>query len=199
MHRIPDAALGHHTTVFFPDEQDHATQLIDSWMGVTPMAYWLLKTEPNEYSYDDLERAGRDMWDGVRNHLAQKHLRTMQQGDQALIYHTGDERATVGMAEVVSSPFPDPTDTTGRFHAVDIVPIGRLQRPIPLAEVKQFPALSQWELVRLPRLSVVPVPPAIWQWLLQLAASYHNCPAPLPSPILVPADTHSSSIHFSPR
>lgn len=135
------------------------------------MAYWLVKTEPNEYSYDDLERAGKDMWDGVRNHLAQKHLRAMLPGDEVLIYHTGNERAIVGVGRVVSAPYPDPTDPTDKYITVDIAPVGRLQRPIPLAELKRWPEFAEWELVRLPRLSVMPVQPQWWARLLQLAAS----------------------------
>lgn len=139
--------------------------------GGRRMAYWLVKTEPHEYSYDDLERARRDMWDGVRNHAAQKHLRAMQPGDQVLIYHTGNERAIIGVGEVATSAYSDPTDTTGRAQAVDIVPLGRLKRPIALVEIKQLPEFGTWELVRLPRLSVMPVPPDVWSRLMQLAQS----------------------------
>lgn len=133
------------------------------------MRYWLVKTEPEEYSYDDLERQRRDMWDGVRNALAQRHLREMKPGDQVLVYHSGKERAIVGVAQVVSNPYPDPTDGAGRSSTVDISPMGRLHRPISLAEVKQVSDFAEWELVRLPRLSVMPVPEGIWQRLMQLA------------------------------
>src|SRR5690554_2201942 len=135
------------------------------------MAFWLLKTEPRVYSYDDLVRAGRDMWDGVRNHQAQKNLRLTQPGDQVFVYHTGSERAIIGMGEVVSEPYPDPTDPSSRFAAFDIVPTARLPRPLSLAELKHWPKLAEWELIRLPRLSVVPVPEPIWHHLLQLAHS----------------------------
>lgn len=133
------------------------------------MAYWLLKTEPREYSYHDLERAGRDVWDGVRNGLAQKNMRSMQPGDLAVIYHTGNERAMVGVAEVVSPPYPDPTAEDGSYVAVDVEPRGRLQRPISLAEVKEIPEFAEWELIRLPRLSVVPIRPEWWERLMVLA------------------------------
>lgn len=137
------------------------------------VAYWLLKTEPDVYSYSDLEKAGRDMWDGVRNAAAAKHLRAMRPGDLALVYHTGKERAAVGIAEVVSEPYPDPTadpaSNDGRWVAVDVSPRERLPRPVTLAEIKADPAFAGWELVRLPRLSVMPVPPALWQRILEMA------------------------------
>lgn len=133
------------------------------------MAFWLVKTEPHVYAYDDLERRGRDMWEGVRNNLAQRHLRSMAPGDRVMIYHSGSERAIVGLGEVVSAPYPDPTDPSGRCVTVDIAALGRLRRPVSLAEVKQHPEYTGWELVRLPRLSVMPVPPDIWHGLLRLA------------------------------
>lgn len=133
------------------------------------MQYWLLKTEPAEYSYDDLERAGQDMWDGVRNGAAQKNMRAMQPGDLTLIYHTGNERAMIGVAEVVSPPYPDPTDEKQRAVAVDVAARGRLPRPISLAEVKRIPAFADWELVRQPRLSVVPVHPDWWSLLMSVS------------------------------
>ncbi len=135
------------------------------------MAYWLLKTEPSEYAYEDLERLGRDHWDGVRNAVAQRHLKAMRPGDQAFIYHTGDQRAVVGLAEVVSAPYPDPTASDPRWVVVDVTPKGRLPRPVTLAEMKADPAFAHWELVRLPRLSVMPVPPALWMRILQMAAA----------------------------
>ncbi|MCG0238309.1 MAG: EVE domain-containing protein [Firmicutes bacterium] len=133
------------------------------------MAYWLLKTEPEEYSYEDLERAGRDVWDGVRNPTAQRHLRAMQPGDLAFIYHTGTERAVVGIARVATAPYPDPQDPAGRFVVVDVEPAGRLPRKVTLAAIKADPAFAGWELVRLPRLSVMPVPEPLWQRILALA------------------------------
>lgn len=135
------------------------------------MAFWLVKTEPNEYSYDDLERAGRDMWDGVRNASAQNHLRSMRPSDPVFIYHTGRERAIVGVGQVVSEPYPDPTDESGKYVAVDIAAQGRLRRPISLAEVKQLPEFAEWELVRQGRLSVMPVPPPLWARLIELSGS----------------------------
>lgn len=130
------------------------------------MAFWLLKTEPEEYGYADLAAAGRDRWDGVRNPTALRHLRAMAPGDRAFIYHSGKQRAVVGVAEVVSAPYPDPADP--RLAVVDLEPRGRLARPVTLAAIKADPAFAGWELVRLPRLSVMPVPPVFWEQILQM-------------------------------
>lgn len=131
------------------------------------MNYWLLKTEPGEFSYDDLAKAGTETWDGVRNARAQKNLQAMRQGDLAFIYHTGREKAISGLAEVVSDPFPDPGNPV--FFAVKVRALRQLARPITLKKIKASPLFAGWELVRLPRLSVVPVPPQYWQALLLLA------------------------------
>ncbi|HEY8449285.1 MAG TPA: EVE domain-containing protein [Bacillota bacterium] len=133
------------------------------------MAYWLLKTEPGEYAYADLERVGTDRWDGVRNAVALKHLRAMRPGDLALIYHTGSERAIVGVAEIVSDPYPDPA--AERWPVVDVRARRRLPRPVTLAEIKADPAFAAWELVRLPRLSVMPVPDEHWRRILAMAGA----------------------------
>lgn len=133
------------------------------------MAYWLLKTEPSVYAFSDLERLGKDMWEGVRNAVAQKHLREIRQGDMAFIYHTGDERAIVGIARVVSDPYPDPTAPSPKLVTVDVEPVRRLERPVALAEIKKEPAFADWELVRIARLSVMPVPPVIWDKILAMA------------------------------
>ncbi len=125
------------------------------------MDYWLLKTEPEDFSYHDLERAGTDIWDGVRSFQARKNLRAMKPGDLAFIYHTCREKAVTGVAEVVSPAFPDPDDT--RFSAVEVRARYLLPRPVTLAEIKALPQFAKWELVRLPRLSVMSVPPAHWQ------------------------------------
>ncbi len=133
------------------------------------MAYWLLKTEPDEYSYADLEKLGRDRWNGVRNFRALANMRRMAAGDQALIYHTGKEKAIVGIAEIIAPAYPDPAGGDKRFVVVDVVPCSRLPRPVTLAEIKADPAFAAWELVRLPRLSVMPVPPDHWRRLLAIA------------------------------
>lgn len=118
---------------------------------------WLLKTEPSAYSYERLEADGRTTWDGVKNPVALRNLAAMRAGDEALIYHTGDEKAVVGVARVVSDPVPDPGVADKRMVTVDLVPIRRLARAVTLKEVKANRALRDFELARLPRLSVMPV------------------------------------------
>jgi len=122
---------------------------------------WLLKTEPGEYSYDDLEREGRARWDGVRNPVAVRHLRSMKKGDRALVYHTGSEKAAVGLAEVVSEAYPDPGDR--RLAVVDLEPRGRLARRVTLAEMKALDVFAESPLLRQGRLSVVPLTAAQWR------------------------------------
>ena len=135
------------------------------------MSYWLLKTEPSVFSYHDLERLGRDMWDGVRNFQAAKYMRQAQPGDLSFIYHTGTQRAIVGVAQVVSYPYPDPTATSGNWVVFDVVPKYSLSRPVTLSEIKADPFFAEWELVRLSRLSVMPVTVLIWERILNLAQS----------------------------
>ncbi len=132
------------------------------------MAYWLLKRDPSTYSYADLERDKNTTWDGVSNNLALKHLRAMQKGDLALIYHSGDEKAIVGVAEIVSAPYPDPKQKDTRLVVVDVKPKERLRTPVPLALVKARKELARFELVRMPRLSVMPVARDIWTMLLAM-------------------------------
>lgn len=133
------------------------------------MGYWLLKTEPQAYSYADLLREGGTVWDGVTNNVALKHLRTMQPGDQALIYHTGDERRAVGLAEVTSAPYPDPRQDDPRLVVVDVRPLRLLPRPVDLVTIKADPFFAEFALVRQGRLSVVPVTPEQWVRLLAMA------------------------------
>lgn len=130
------------------------------------MAYWLLKTEPSDYAYADLEADRGTLWDGVGNNLALKHLRQIRRGDLALIYHTGGERRVVGIAEVTSDPFPDPERDDPRLVVVAVKPRRKLAEPIPLADIKSDAELEDFELVRLPRLSVMPVAEAVWKRLL---------------------------------
>ncbi|MSP15767.1 MAG: EVE domain-containing protein [Myxococcales bacterium] len=132
------------------------------------MAAWLLKTEPTTYSWDDLVRAGRGGWDGVANALAQQHLRAMQPGDRAVIYHTGAERRAVGLAEIVSAPYPEPAGD-GKRVMVDLVPHKPLVQPVGLDVFKATPAFAGSALVRLGRLSVVPLSATELAALLALA------------------------------
>ncbi|MDD4599496.1 hypothetical protein SDC9_03935 [bioreactor metagenome] len=134
------------------------------------MSFWLAKTEPNTFSYADLERLKKDMWDGVRNFTAAKHIKNMQPSDLILIYHSGKERAIVGVAEVTSDPYPDPTSSDSRFVTVDVIPCHRLHRPVTLREIKALPAFANWELVRQSRLSVMPVSESHWQLIMKLSA-----------------------------
>jgi predicted RNA-binding protein with PUA-like domain len=131
--------------------------------------YWLLKTEPGTYSFEDLEREGRAVWDGVTNNLALKHIRGMKKGDQAFIYHTGDEKSVVGLAEVVSDPYPDPKSSDTRLAVVDLQAGRRLPKSVSLSEIKSKPAFADFPLVRLPRLSVVPVTEAQWRLLMDMS------------------------------
>ena len=124
---------------------------------------WLMKTEPSEYSYNDLEKEKKTSWTGVSNPLALKHLRSMKKGDFAFIYHTGDEKAVVGIAAIASDPYSDPKSKNPKLVVVDIVPRGRLVRPVTLAEIKAVKLFAEFELVRMPRLSVMPVPERLWQ------------------------------------
>ncbi|BAU05494.1 EVE domain-containing protein [Fischerella sp. NIES-3754] len=133
------------------------------------MAYWLLKTEPEEYSYSDLEHNGSTVWNGVSNALALKHLRTMTIGDLALIYHTGKERRIIGVAEVTSQPYPDPKLDDVKRVVVDLRPVQRLPLPVSLAQIKKDSTFADFDLLRLPRLSVVPVSELHWERLLQLS------------------------------
>ncbi|HEY8346441.1 MAG TPA: EVE domain-containing protein [Symbiobacteriaceae bacterium] len=133
------------------------------------MAYWLMKSEPEVYSYDDLVAQGRDQWDGVKNAVALKHMRAMRPGDRFLFYHSGTQRAVVGVGQIVSEPYPDPALADPRYVVVDVAPEYRLSRPVTLAEIKGDPDLADWELVRLPRLSVMPVTERQWQRIHELA------------------------------
>lgn len=121
------------------------------------MAIWLLKTEPGVYSYDDLERDGSTMWDGVTNNAALKNIRAMQDGDLAIIYHTGDEKCAVGLADVVRGYYVNPEHDDPKLAVCDVRAKERLKKPVTLAQVKAREDLKDWDLVRQARLSVVPV------------------------------------------
>ena len=124
---------------------------------------WLFKEEPSSYSFDDLRKDGGTVWAGVRNSLAQKHLRGIKKGDRVFFYHTGNEKAVVGVARATSGAYPDPKDTTGKAAVVDIAPERALARPVTLAEIKASRAFASFPLTRLPRLSVMPVTDAEWK------------------------------------
>ncbi|CCH65540.1 hypothetical protein RINTHM_10800 [Richelia intracellularis HM01] len=133
------------------------------------MAYWLMKTEPNEYSYDNLVNEGITVWDGISNALALKYLRTMKIGDTALIYHTGKERKIVGTAETVSLPYPNPTLDDPKLLVIKVKVGNRICNPIHLKQIKQDEYFAGFDLVKLPRLSIVPVSVPYWQRLQEMA------------------------------
>jgi predicted RNA-binding protein with PUA-like domain len=145
-----------------------------------PQSYWLFKQEPATYSYWQLEKDGKTIWDGVANNLAQKHLRNVRKGDKVLFYHTGAEKRAVGIMEAISDPYPQPDGSKvgAKSHSekdsnlpvvVQVKPVARLPEPVGLQKIKSDPVFASWELVRIPRLSVMPVPPAMWKRLMEMA------------------------------
>ena len=131
---------------------------------------WLMKEEPENYSYDDLARDGRTSWTGVRNPVAQRHLRSIQKGDRIFFYHTGKEKAVVGIARAAGPAYPDPADKSGTLYAVDVEPVQKLPAPVTLATIKADKAFAAMPLVRVPRLSVMPVSDAEWKRIEALAS-----------------------------
>ncbi len=129
---------------------------------MTDMAYWLFKEEPSHYSIDDLIRDKRQVWAGVGNNTALMHLRSVKKGDRVLYYHTGKEKAVVGVMEVVKGPYPDPKRDNERFVVVDVKPVRKFERPVSLAEIKSNPLFADFALVRISRLSVMPVTDQQW-------------------------------------
>jgi predicted RNA-binding protein with PUA-like domain len=132
------------------------------------LSKWLLKSEPNDYSFDDLEREQRAVWDGVKNPVALKHMRKVKPGDEAFFYHTGKEKAIIGIARIETAAYPDPEAEDGRLVVFEVSPARRLASPVTLAEVKATGDFADWELVRVPRLSVMPVSKAIWSRILAM-------------------------------
>lgn len=130
---------------------------------------WILKTEPDSYSFADLEREGTTVWNGVANNAALKFMRTAEPGDLALIYHTGDDRRAVGLAEITSLPYPDPQESDERLVVFDIRPLRLLKQAVSLASIKADPFFADFALVRQSRLSVVPVTDEQWQRLMSMA------------------------------
>jgi predicted RNA-binding protein with PUA-like domain len=134
------------------------------------MANWLVKEEPEHYSYDALVRDGRTVWAGVRNPLAQKHLRSIRKGDRIFYYHTGKEKGVVAIARAESDAYNDANDKTGKLAVVDIVPERKLPRPVTLAAIKADAAFASFALVRMSRLSVMPVTDAEWKRIEKMSA-----------------------------
>jgi predicted RNA-binding protein with PUA-like domain len=127
------------------------------------MARWLVKEEPEHYSFDQLARDGKTVWAGVRNPLAQKHLRSIRRGDRIFYYHTGKEKSVVATAKAASDAYADPSDATGKSFVVDVIPDKKLARPVTLAEIKADTSFASFPLVRMARLSVMPVTDEEWE------------------------------------
>lgn len=133
------------------------------------MNYWLLKSDPDDYSYDDLAKDGKTVWDGVTNNLALQNLRKIKTGDLLLIYHTGEEKAIVGLAVAASNPYPDQNGNNERLTVIDIKAKKRVKCPVTLSEIKQMPEFADFPLVRLPRLSVMSMSEEEYKRLIELA------------------------------
>lgn len=133
--------------------------------------YWILKTDPDTYPYDALERDGRTRWDGVRNPQALRYIRAMAPGDRLLVYHSGNDKAVVGEATVVGSPYPDPDAQDERLSVIDVAAAGRLVTPVTLAAIKRDRVFSDLGLVRQGRLSVIPATKAQWTRLRRLGGA----------------------------
>ena len=131
--------------------------------------YWLMKSEPDVYGWDDLVREGEGTWDGVRNYRARNNLAAMKKGDQAFFYHSNIGKEVVGIVTVSEEGFPDPSDTTGKWTSVKVKPVEKLERPVTLAEIKAEKRLADSELVRQSRLSVCEFTAAEWKQVLKMA------------------------------
>lgn len=135
------------------------------------MAQWLVKEEPDHYGYDQLERDRKTVWAGVKNPLAQKHLRSIRRGDRIFYYHTGKEKSVVATAKALTDAYPDPADGSGKLHVVDIGADRKLPRPVTLAEIKADRSFASFPLVRMSRLSVMPVTDAEWTRIEKISRS----------------------------
>lgn len=133
------------------------------------MAYWLFKSEPNTWSWDDQVEAGTDTWDGVRNHQANNNMKAMKKGDLGFFYHSVNEKRIVGIVEVAREHYPDHTDESGRFGMVDVKPVRPVETPVTLADIKANPKLEDMVLVNNSRLSVQPVTAAEWREVCRMA------------------------------
>lgn len=133
--------------------------------------YWLMKSEPEAYSYDRLVEEGRTIWDGVRNYRARNNLQAMQVGDEAFYYHSVSEKQIVGIVRIAKAGLPDPSDDSGTWAAVEIEPVKKFARPVTLAEIKAEPTLEDIELLRQSRLSVAEIRPDEWKKICSMAGS----------------------------
>ena len=133
------------------------------------MSRWLLKSEPDVYSWDQLVADGETVWNGVRNNTARLNLRAMKEGDEAFFYHSNIGKEVVGICRISREAYPDPTDETGKWVAVSVRPVKKLAHPVTLAAMKADPALAEFQLIRQSRLSVVPVRDEEWELVLKMA------------------------------
>src|SRR6476620_9647046 len=131
--------------------------------------YWLVKSEPSVYSWDQFEKDRKTAWEGVRNYAARLHLRAMKKGDRVLYYHSNEGLEIVGIAEVIKEAYPDPTAESGDWSAVDLKPFRKLKRPVTMDEIKKDDRLKEMALVRISRLSVQPVKDEEWKVIMELA------------------------------
>lgn len=132
-------------------------------------SHWLMKSEPDAYSWDDLIAQGEGTWDGVRNYRARNNLMAMKEGDEAFFYHSNIGLEIVGIARISKAGIPDPTDDTGRWAAVKLKPVRKLRRPVTLKEIKADPKLAEIELIKLSRLSVAAITPEEWDYIIALS------------------------------
>ena len=135
------------------------------------MAYWLVKSEPSSYSWQQLVKERRTFWSGVRNFQASSNLKAMKNGDRAFFYHSGEDKAVVGIAEIVKEYYPDHTDESGKFGMVDVIPVAALPKPVTLAQIKAEPKLKDLALVRQSRLSVMPIDEKSWRLICAMGGS----------------------------
>lgn len=133
------------------------------------MAYWLVKSEPYKYSWDEMVADGTTFWDGVRNYQASNNMKAMKIGDQAFFYHSNEGKEIVGIVEIVKEYYPDHTDEKGRFGMVDVKAVSPMEQPVTLAEIKSNPALENMALVKQSRLSVCPVTDEEWDIILKMS------------------------------
>lgn len=138
--------------------------------------HWLAKTEPGDYSFTQLERETETIWTGVRNQLALKYLRLVKVGDPILVYHTGDEKQIVGIAEAISDPYPDPKQKNPRLAVVKVCARRELPKSVTFAHLRKLKEFKKFELIRLPRLSFMPVPANLWDIILRIAEGREQSP-----------------------
>ena len=132
---------------------------------------YLFKEEPGNYNYDALARDGKTSWTGVKNPVAQRHLRGVKKGDRIFFSHTGDEKSVVGICKAAGDAYPDPADPSGKLYAVDVAPVKKLEHPVTLASIKADKRFASFELTRIPRLSVMPVPQETWDAIVKMSGS----------------------------